>query len=140
MDRVLGRFTDVIYAALRFVAGGMLCSHGLQKTFGLFGGFGGVPGNTAPLQSQMGFGGLIELVGGGLVALGLFGPYAAFLCSGMMAVAYFQFHWIGHGEFWPILNAGELAALYCFVFLFIAARGSGRWSLDGLRDGRSAGS
>jgi len=74
--------------------------------------------------------GLVELVGGALIALGLFAGIAAFIASGQMAVAYFYAH--APGGFWPIQNKGELAVLYCFVFLFIAARGSGSPSLDGL--------
>ena len=74
--------------------------------------------------------GVIEFVGGGLVALGLFAGTAAFITSGMMAVAYFMAH--APGGFWPIVNRGELAVLYCFVFLYIASRGSGRLSVEGL--------
>lgn len=76
----------------------------------------------------MGLAGVIELVGGVLVAIGLQAGWAAFVCSGRMAVAYFMAH-AGRGP-WPILNQGELALLYCFVFLYIASRGSGAWSLD----------
>ncbi len=81
------------------------------------------------------FGGIIELVGGLAVMLGFYTRPAAFLCSGMMAVAYFQFHWkfqIGP-EFFPLVNKGELAVLYCFVFLLIACRGGVKWSLDRMR-------
>ena len=74
--------------------------------------------------------GYIELIGGALVMLGLFTTIAAFVCSGTMAVAYFMAH-AGQG-LWPIVNRGELAALYAFVFLYIAAHGSGRWSLDAM--------
>ena len=75
--------------------------------------------------------GSIELVGGLLIAIGLFTRWAAFICSGLMAAAY----WVAHGinGFWPGLNGGALAALYCFVFLFVSARGAGNWSVDGLR-------
>ena len=74
----------------------------------------------------------IELVGGALVMVGLFTRWAAFICSGTMAVAY----WLAHGlnALFPIQNGGELAALYCFAFLFIAANGSGAWSVDGARE------
>jgi len=75
----------------------------------------------------MGIGGLIELVGGVLIALGIFTSIAAFIASGEMAVAYFMAHF--KDGFWPIQNKGELAVLYCFVFLYIAMRGSGRWGV-----------
>ena len=76
--------------------------------------------------------GSIELIGGTLIMIGLFTRWAAFLCSGLMAAAY----WVAHGtkELLPILNGGELAALYCFVFLFIAAHGPGLWSVDTAQD------
>src|SRR5205814_922662 len=120
--RFLSRFEEPAYVALRFVAGFLLTFHGMQKLFGWWGG------HTVDTFSQMWFGGLIELCGGTLVALGLFTRPAAFLCSGMLAVAYFQFHWKGHfdHEHWaPIVNQGEPAVIYCFVFLYIACRGSG---------------
>ena len=83
------------------------------------------------LMSQMGLAGLIELIGGALIAIGLFTSPVAFIASGEMAVAYFQQHF--PQGFWPIQNGGELAALYCFVFLYFAAVGSGKWSVDSLR-------
>jgi putative oxidoreductase len=120
------------YAALRIIAGAMLFCHGWAK---LFGGLG----MPQPEQfSQLWIGGVIELCGGGLVAVGLFTRCAAFLCSGLLAVAYFQFHWKLHGglDVLPLVNKGELAVVYCFVFFFIFARGPGAWSLDGLRSSR----
>ena len=78
------------------------------------------------------FGGLIELIGGVLMAIGAFTRCAAFVCSGTMAVAYTQFHWkldFGRG-FFPVINKGELALLYAFLFLYIACRGAGIWSVD----------
>jgi len=118
------------YAALRIVTGSMLTVHGLQKIFGLF------TENAQPaLGSQLWVGGIIELVCGALVAVGLFTRPAAFLASGMMAVAYTQFHWQLRfaGNMWlPQVNKGELAVAYCFVFLFIFARGAGVAALDGL--------
>lgn len=102
-----------------------MMQHGLQKVFGLL-GKDAVP----TLASQAGVGGLIELIGGGLLVLGLFTRPVAFLLSGTMAVAYFQFH--APGGFWPVVNKGELAALYCFVYLFISAAGAGPWSIDAL--------
>ena len=103
----------------------MLLFHGLQKLFGEF-------TTKAPpaLWTQAWFGGVIELVGGVLIATGLFTRPAAFLASGTMAVAYWQFHALAKGSVLPIINGGELAALYCFVFLFILARGGGPVSLD----------
>jgi putative oxidoreductase len=118
---------EKIYAALRIITGLMFMQHGLQKIFGLL-----VAGEPQPMPAwiQWGGGG-VELVGGALVAVGLFTGPAAFLCSGTMAVAYFAVH-VGQG-FFPVLNKGELAALYCWVFLFIAAKGSGIWSVDAAR-------
>jgi putative oxidoreductase len=112
-----------VYALLRFVAGAMFACHGAQK---LFGAFGGQPMTDKPLMLAAG---VIEFFGGILIALGLAGSYAAFVASGEMAVAYFMAH-ASSGGFWPILNKGELAVLYCFVFLYVAAHGSGAYSLD----------
>jgi putative oxidoreductase len=123
MTRYLGRFSEVFYAALRFVAGALFACHGAQKLFGALGG-------QAVSEPLMLTAGVIEFAGGSLVALGLFAGYAAFIASGQMAVAYFKAH--APGGFWPILNHGELAVLYCFLFLYIASRGSGRYSVDAL--------
>lgn len=130
MERYLGRYSPQIYAVLRIVTGLLFLSHGLQKVFGLLGG------RHVPLASLPGIAGLIELVCGALVLLGLFGSIAAFIASGEMAAAYFMAH-LPQG-FWPIQNKGELSALYCFLFLYIAAGGSGIWSVDALR-GRGRG-
>ena len=112
------------YSALRIVTGFLFLFHGLQKLFGMFGG------RTVELLSLRGVAGVIELVGGTLVMLGMFTSPVAFICSGQMAFAYFISH---HPQnVWPIMNRGELAALYCFVFLYIAARGAGPLSLDRL--------
>jgi putative oxidoreductase len=116
-----------IYAGLRILAGLMFMQHGLQKVFGLF---GGLPSAAAWITWTAG---PIELVGGALIALGLFAAPAAFVSSGTMAVAYFMGHWMRTGDFFPILNKGELAVVYCWVFLLIAARGSGIWSVDAAR-------
>jgi putative oxidoreductase len=126
MEKLLGPHRGTIYAVLRVVAGFLFMQHGLPK---LFGGFG----RTAPveLMSQMGLAGVIEVVGGTMIAVGLFTSPVAFIASGEMAVAYFQAH-LPRG-FWPVANGGELAALYCFVFLYFAAVGSGKWSIDSLR-------
>ncbi len=125
MPAFLNKYADVTYALLRVVAGGMFACHGAQKLMGAFGG------QKAPLQSMMGVAGVIELVGGLLIALGLFAGVAAFVCSGQMAVAYFMVH--ARQGLWPIENKGELAVLYCFVFLYIASRGSGSFSVDAAR-------
>ena len=126
MQPLLGRFHETIYALLRIVAGFLFFQHGLPK---LFGGFGRE--QPAELMSQMGLAGAIEVFGGVLIAVGLFTSPVAFIASGEMAVAYLQAH--APRDFWPIVNGGELAALYCFVFLYFAAMGSGKWSLDSLR-------
>jgi putative oxidoreductase len=119
---------DKIYAATRILAGLMFMAHGLQKIFGLW---GGVPAE-APAFIKWGAG-LIELVTGALIAVGWFAAPAAFLASGTMAVAYFIGHVAPNGNLLPIVNKGELAVLYCWVFLFMAAKGAGIWSVDGSR-------
>ena len=122
MERWLGRLSELFYTALRFVAGAMFACHGAQK---LFGALGGQKMTGSPLMLTAG---IIELVGGILIALGLIAGLAAFVSSGQMAIAYFMVH-ASKGP-WPIQNGGELAVLYCFVFLFVASRGSGPISLD----------
>lgn len=126
MQRWLGRYSAYLYALLRIAAGFLFFQHGLPKLFGGFGQRGPVE-----LMSQLGLAGIIEVVGGALISIGLFTSPVAFIASGEMAVAYFQQH-LPRG-FWPIQNGGELAALYCFVFLYFAAVGSGKWSVDSLR-------
>jgi putative oxidoreductase len=124
MTRVLAPYADRIYALFRIVVGFLFLCHGLQKLFGLFGAAGQQP----PLASMGGAAGIIETVTGTLVLIGFLTGWAAFLASGTMAVAYFMVHQ-PQGAL-PIENHGELAAVYSFVFLFIAARGSGPWSVD----------
>jgi putative oxidoreductase len=127
----LARLEEPAYAALRIVVGLLFMQHGIDK---LFGGISGMP--QPEVASQMWIGGIIELGGGALVTLGLFTRVAAFLSSGQMAVAYFQFHWptkdphLAHLAWHPMVNHGEAAVLYCFVFLFIAMRGAGPYSID----------
>jgi putative oxidoreductase len=121
MEKFLGRYADVTYALLRFISGALFMCHGAQKILGLLGG----QKATDPLMQV---GGIIELVGGLMIAIGLQAGWAAFIASGMMAAAYFMVH--ASGGFWPIVNKGELAVLYCFVFLYIASRGSGAYSVD----------
>jgi putative oxidoreductase len=123
---------DKIYAALRIFAGLMFMAHGLQKVLGLF---GGVPDGT-PAFIVYGAG-LIELVTGALIAIGLFTGPAAFLASGTMAAAYFMGHVFGPSNptrnILPIVNRGELAVVYCWLFLYVAAKGAGIWSADAAR-------
>jgi putative oxidoreductase len=120
------KYADYTYALLRIAAGFMFSFHGAQIIFGVFSQF------QPPIGSQLWIGGIIELIGGLAVMLGFRTRLAAFLCSGMMAVAYFQIHWkFQHGSLLlPALNQGELAVLYCFVFLFISCRGGVKWSVD----------
>ena len=122
MERWLGRFSELFYCLMRIVVGALFACHGAQK---LFGALGGHPELSNPKFLAAG---IIEFFGGGLIAIGLQAAFAAFIASGQMAAAYFTAH-APHG-FWPIQNHGELAVVYCFVFLFIAARGSGALSVD----------
>ena len=127
MDRFLGKYAPYLYAVLRIVAGLMFALHGSQKLFGY------PPSSrpAMPLNALMTFGGIIEFVGGLMIAFGLLAGFAAFIASGMMAAAYFMAH-ASLDKFLPIVNGGELAVIYCFLFLYIAARGSGAWSIDSL--------
>jgi putative oxidoreductase len=118
------RYAPQLYALFRIVAGFMFMFHGLQK-FGMLGG------PAVPLASLFGAAAVIEAVGGLLIMIGLLTRPAAFIASGEMAVAYFMAH--QPKGTWPIQNQGELAVLYCFAFLYIAARGAGLLSIDGAR-------
>lgn len=129
MDRILGRYATYIYAILRIVTGFLLVWHGSQKLFGFPASQGG--GELSPILT---IGGGIELIGGILIMFGLFTSFAAFISSGMMAVAYFGWHF-SMQAFLPIQNHGELAVIYCFVLLYIAARGSGVWSIESIFSG-----
>ena len=130
MERWLGRWSEQTYAIFRMVVGALFLQHGLQKVFGML---GADPAHTwEHLDVQMKLGGVIELVGGTMVLIGLQTGWAAFVCSGTMAVAFFQMHFKADLPL-PIQNKGELAVLYCFAFLFIAAKGSGIWSISGRR-------
>ena len=119
-------YESQIYALMRIIVGFLFLWHGCQKLFGF-------PGTlpTGLPAFVIYVGGSIELIGGALIMIGLFTRWAAFICSGEMAAAY----WMAHGTnaLLPIVNKGELAVLYCFVFLFIAAYGGGLWSVDAAR-------
>ncbi len=132
MERWLGRLSELFYAALRIVAGAAFACHGAQKLFGVLGGQP-VAGNPLMVAA-----GIIELFGGTMIALGVFAGWAGFVASGQMAYAYFTVH-APRGQ-WPIQNGGELAVLYCFIFLYVAARGSGSISLERVLGGRGAAS
>lgn len=125
----LDKNRDYVLSMMRIVVALLFMAHGLQKIFGLLGG------NRVPLVGLMGLAGTIELAGSILILLGLLTRPAAFVCSGLMAAAYFRAH--APQGFWPIVNRGELAVLYCFVFLYFVFSGPGFWSLDRmLRRGR----
>ncbi len=128
MQRLLGRYSEFLYAILRIVVGLTFACHGAQKLFAFFGGVDPRhPGTSVALFSLMGLAGVIEFFGGLSMALGILFPYAPFIASGEMATAYFRVH--AHLGLVPLLNRGELAVVYCFLFLYLAARGPGRWSL-----------
>ena len=121
--KFLDGFGEQAYALLRIVAGLLFLAHGVQKFFNFPVAF------PMPLNPMLMAAGAIEIVAGGLIVLGLFTRPAAFLASGMAAVGY----WVAHGSqgAFPIVNGGETIALYCFIFLFIATRGAGIWSVEG---------
>jgi len=123
---ILSKYTDSIYAIMRIVAGAMFTLHGTQKIFGWF------AQHETAFASQMWFGGMIELICGLLLVVGFQTRISAFLSSGTMAVAYIQFHWgfeLG-ANILPLVNHGDGAVLYSFLFLYIASKGAGKWSLD----------
>ncbi len=122
----LQRYQPQVLALLRIVAGLLFLEHGIQKFFGF-----PAPFPVSPLPPMLVAAGAIELVGGLLVALGLFTRLAAFICSGEMAIAYWMQHFPKSP--WPPVNMGEAAILYCFIFLYLAAAGPGAWSVDGAR-------
>ncbi|HTO70198.1 MAG TPA: DoxX family protein [Myxococcota bacterium] len=127
MDAMLARLAWLGLLAMRVVSGFLFACHGLQKMFGAFGGFGPSGGAVATF-SQLWFAALIELIGGTLIALGVRTQIAAFICCGEMAVAYFTVHQ-PRGVL-PIQNGGEFAVLYCFIFLYLATNGGGKFSLE----------
>lgn len=130
MKACMSAYNTHCYALMRIVAGFLFLWHGAQKLFGIP---SAIPGDVPAFITYVA--GPIELVGGVLIMIGLFTSWAAFIASGEMAVAY----WMAHGTkaLLPIQNNGELAVLYCFVFLLISAQGGGIWSVDAIRDGDS---
>lgn len=126
------RLEDITLGALRVAVGLAYFSHGGQKLFGWFGGFG-PRGGTADLMTRFGAAGVIETICGAGIVLGLFTRPLAFLASGQMAVTYFWMHVIGRGELFWWANGGELPMVFSFVWLYFAARGAGSFSLDALR-------
>jgi putative oxidoreductase len=127
MHRLLGTYAPYLYALMRIVIGVLFACHGAQKLFGILGG------ETVALFSLRGLAGIIEFVGGLLIGVGFLTSYAAFIASGEMAFAYFMAH--APRSFWPVQNGGELAVIYCFIFLYIASRGVGAWGIDKARTG-----
>jgi len=121
----MSQFAPHAFAILRIVAGLLFATHGSQKLLGYPPMQGGGGGSLPPL---MVVGGGIELIGGVLIVIGLLTPWVAFICSGEMAVAYFMAHAARHPI--PLVNRGELAVLYAFLWLFVAAHGAGIWSVD----------
>jgi len=126
MSLFMSKFSPQCYALMRIIVGFLFLWHGSQKLFNF--PIGMPPGVPAFITYVAG---PIELIGGIMVMIGLFTQYAAFISSGLMAFAY----WIGHGTkaLLPVQNNGELAMLYCFVFLLISSHGGGIWSVDSLR-------
>jgi putative oxidoreductase len=127
MKNPLARYEPQLRSLFRIMAAFTFSLHGFQKFFGWFGGIGG---HSVPVNTMLGMAGLIESIGGPLIMLGLFTRPVAFVLSGEMAIGYFRTH--APRGFWPLLNGGELAVFYCFMFLWLSAAGAGPWSLDRL--------
>ncbi len=124
-SRFTEKYYDLTLNALRIVAGFLFMTHGGQKLFGWFGAVG-----SFDTLWPVGLAGVLEFFSGTAIALGLFVRYVAFVVAGEMAVAFFWRHVAAQDSFWPWQNRGELAALYCFIWLFISASGGGRWTLE----------
>jgi putative oxidoreductase len=130
MKAYLAPWSPQLLSVLRIITGFLFIAHGTQKWFG----FPAPSQRPVELMSQAGVAGTLEVIGGALMIVGLFTRPVAFVLSGLMAFAYFLAH--APQGFWPLLNRGELAALYSFVFLYFAAAGAGPWSLDHMVRGR----
>ena len=126
-----GKYGEFTLNLLRITTGFLFLEHGLQKLFGALGK------EAVELASLSGVAGILEFGGGLLIILGLYTRPAAFILSGQMAVAYWMVH--GLQSFWPVVNGGEKAALYCFIFLFLWGWGGGSFSIDGIRQQKRAG-
>lgn len=126
MSMFMERYSSQTYALLRIITGFLFLWHGSQKLLAF-----PAASSYQPPAYILYVAGPIELIGGVLVMIGLFTRWTAFICSGLMAAAY----WIAHGSktFWPLLNGGDLAVLFCFAFLYIASQGPGIWSVDKVR-------
>ena len=122
----LSRWQPQLLALLRIVTGLLFLEHGTSKFFAF-----PVPFPMQPLPPMLMAAGVIELVAGLLITIGLFTRLAAFIASGEMAIGYFMMH--APQGFWPLVNKGESAILFCFVFLYLAAAGAGAWSIDAAR-------
>jgi putative oxidoreductase len=127
MKNPLARYEPQLRSLFRIMAAFTFSLHGFQKFFGWFGGIGG---HRVPVNTMLGMAGLIESIGAPLIILGLFTRPVAFVLSGEMAIGYFRTH--APRGLWPLLNGGELAVFYCFMFLWLSAAGAGPWSLDRL--------
>ena len=130
MEQLLDTWRPRLLSIMRLVTGFLFMQHGGQKIFG----FPAPQRSEFDLFSLSGVAGSLELFGGFLIVIGLFTRPTSFLLSGLMAFAYFIAH--APTGFWPILNGGELSALYCFVFLYLSTAGAGEWSIDQIRAGR----
>ncbi len=130
------RFTDATYFLLRVVSAFLFMQAGGLILFGWFGGMPGANGHAPSLLSQTGMGGILEFFGGLAILLGICVRPVAFVLSGMMAVAYWQFHF--PQAHWPVQNQGMPAVLFCFIFLYMSAHGAGPWSLDAILSRRNS--
>jgi putative oxidoreductase len=133
-SRIPPRLHGILLSVLRIVTGALFMQHGLQKLFGLLTAPDRPWTGAPPTFSQFWIAGVLEVFGGALIVLGLFTRPVAFILAGEMAVAYFQAHF--PRSFWPILNGGESAVLFCFIYLYLVAAGPGPWSVDALLRGR----
>jgi putative oxidoreductase len=127
LNVIYAKWTPRLLSIMRIIIGFLFMTHGAQKLLGVP---APMQGGAPPLMSLFGVAGILEFFGGLLILLGLFTRPVAFILAGEMAVAYFMVH--APGGFWPLLNRGELAVLYCFIFLYLAVAGAGEWSIDRL--------